>query len=467
MTNGPQTADIGIIGLGVMGSNLALNIESKGFKVIGYDTCSSITVKKNAITCYFDIKYFVKNLSSPKKILLMVPAGAPVESILGELKSVLDPGDLIIDAGNSHYKDTEQRSNSLQRYHINYLGVGISGGENGARYGPSIMACGPTDVYKDIEPIFTAIAATDKENNACVARLADSTCVGHFVKMVHNSIEYAEMQLICEAYSLLSVLKRYSNDQISEVFETWNETKLGSFLINTSANVLGVRDPETGGPLVDLILDEAGQKGTGKWGAIAAIELGVPTPSLIEAVTARIISSFKDQRITASKLYQAPDTNYPDITVETIGASLLAAKIFCFAQGFQLLSAANKEYSWNLNFADIGSIWKSGCIIRGNILDDVCQAFRNNQSLTNLILDKTFSAELNNTVPELRKTVSAAAMSNIPLPVHSASLTYFDSYTKERLPVNLIQAQRDFFGAHGFQRIDKPGVFSSDWERHS
>tara|TARA_Y100000588_G_scaffold355648_1_gene411083 strand:- start:1284 stop:2687 length:1404 start_codon:yes stop_codon:yes gene_type:complete len=459
--------DIGIIGLGVMGLNLALNISDKGFTVIAYDLILTEDYGADSITRYSDIETFVQKLKKPRKVLIMVPAGDPVDDVIKKLTQLLDSGDLVIDGGNSHYEDTNARAQILKTKNINYLGVGISGGASGARNGPAIMAGGAKEVYQTIEPILKSIAARDKKGNACVARLGNSECVGHFVKMVHNSIEYAEMQMISEAYSILLSLRGFSNDQIAKIFGEWNKTEAESFLIDVTSKILRFKDAQTAKPLVDLILDQAGQKGTGKWGASTAIELGVPAPSLLEAVSARMISTLKEERISASEKYPVTASVNNKISNTTIRDALFAAKICAFAQGFQLLYTANKKYVWDINLSNVAETWKAGCIIRGRILENISEAFQTENELPNLILSKVFSRKLKRLIPALREVVSVGALNALPLATYNASLAYFDSYTKQKLPINLIQAQRDFFGAHGYSRTDKAGLFHTDWEKNS
>ena len=463
MTKEMKGGDIGLIGLGVMGLNLAQNIAENGFSVIGHDVSSSMTMSRTFLDYSSDLKGFVKKLKKPRKIMLLVPAGQTVEEVIDALLPYLEPKDLIVDAGNSHFEDTLRRSKALETQNINFFGLGISGGEAGARNGASLMGAGDPNVFESIRPILEAVAARDEHNNICALRLGNSPEVGHFVKMVHNSIEYAEMQLISEVYSQFSEIKDYSNERISDFLTNWRSDIEGSFLLDVTSQVLTVADEVSGVPLIDMIEDIAEQKGTGKWGTVSAINLGVAAPTLFEAVSTRFLSQYKTDRLAASEIY-APKVNKSDvISNEIIKNAFSAAKICAFAQGFQLLAFANLEYSWNMKLREIAQVWKAGCILRGNILDKIIKAFDKNASLTNLLLDDELSKKLKNSIGQLRLVVSEGALCGLPLPAHTSSLSYFDAYTKARLPINLVQAQRDFFGSHGYQRIDKQGTFHSTW----
>jgi len=464
MTQEMESGDIGLIGLGVMGLNLAQNISEKGFSVIGHDLSSSTAFTKTFLDYCWNLRDFIKKLKKPRKIMLLLPAGQAVQDTIDALLPYLEPNDLIVDAGNSHFEDTLRRYKALETQNINFFGLGISGGEAGARNGASLMGAGDPNVFESIKPILEAVAARDEHNNICALRLGNSPEVGHFVKMVHNSIEYAEMQLISETYSLFSETKDYSNEKISDVLANWRDDLEGSFLLEATSQVLKKTDEVTGTPLIDMIEDIAEQKGTGKWGTVSAINIGVAAPTLYEAVSSRFISQYKTDRLAASKIYSPKVSKSTLISQNSIKGAFSAAKICAFAQGFQLMAIANLEYSWDLKLREVAQVWKAGCILRGNILDEIVKAFDRNTSLSNLLLDSGLSKKLKNSVELLRLVVSEGALCGLPLAAHTSSLSYFDTYTKARLPINLVQAQRDFFGSHGYRRIDKRGTFHSTWE---
>jgi 6-phosphogluconate dehydrogenase len=455
--------DIGVVGLGVMGQNLALNIESRGFSVAGFDLDdqkrqSSVDkfAGRNMITVG-SLQELADSLTSPRRILMMVPAGKPVDAVIADLNPLLAEGDILIDGGNSFFLDTERRGKELESAGIRYIGTGVSGGEEGALKGPAIMPGGREDAYRLVEPILTRIAA-QVDDGPCCAYIGKGGA-GHYVKMVHNGIEYGIMQLICEAYDLMRSGLCMSTSEIQEVFERWNEGELNSFLIEITAAVLNRVDAETGMPVVDLILDKAGQKGTGKWASQNAMDLGIAIPTINAALEARILSAFKDEREAASRVLRGPGRKFEgnaERMVTTLRDGLRLAIITCYAQGFALMREASREYAFDLNFGEIARIWKGGCIIRARLLDSIKSAFKGNPELPNLLVDRSFSQIANELHPFLRAVVGKAAELGIPCLAFAASLGYLDSYRQERLPANLLQAQRDFFGAHKFERVDRP-----------
>lgn len=472
----------GVIGLAVMGENLALNIERNGFPIAVYNRTEQKTkdfmatrAQGKQVKATFSIQEFVESLERPRKILLMVQAGAPVDQVIAQLKPLLDAGDVIIDGGNSLYEDTERRTTELEGSGLTFIGMGVSGGEEGALNGPSMMPGGTEAAYRIIEPILTKIAA----------QVADGPCVtyigrggsGHYVKMVHNGIEYGDMQLIAEAYDLLKNVAGLNHEELHQVFADWNKTEeLDSFLIEITAKIFKYIDPETKQPLVELILDAAGQKGTGRWTIQSALELGVAIPTIFAAVNARIISSIKTERVAASKLLTGPERNFltgtaKDEFINQVRDALYCSKICSYAQGMALLSTASHSYNYNLDLSAIARIWKGGCIIRARFLIKIQQAFSENPTLPNLLLAPEFKQTILDRQQNWRKVISQAATQGIPVPAFSASLDYFDSYRREQLPQNLTQAQRDYFGAHTYLRIDKPltnsegkpNAFHTEW----
>ena len=460
---------IGIIGLGVMGLNLAQNISNQNFRVAGFEKDPALIEAARSIATnidiFDDIIAFIASIEKPKKILLMITAGEPVDEVINYLQEYLSSGDVIIDGGNSHYKDSLSRQQQLLNLDIHYISLGISGGANGARYGPAIMAGGSVNCYKTIEPILRKVAAKTDNKEICASHLGDSAAIGHFVKMIHNGIEYADMQIIAETYDFLSKGMGYSELESAKIFKEWSSSELSSFLIDISVSVLEYLDRDTEQPLVSLILDRAEQKGTGRLAAIAALELGVAAPSISEAVSARILSSKKQERVSSSQIYKKPEPKPAYLDIVDMKKALLAAKISAYAQGFDILSAANKEFDWDMNLADIAKIWRAGCIIRARFLDEVADAFTTETKLVNLIMAPHFSSILKDSIPSLRRTVKWAITRGIPSPVLSASLSYFETYTSLNLPANLIQGQRDYFGSHGFERIDKPGYYTDNWNQ--
>jgi 6-phosphogluconate dehydrogenase len=464
-------ADIGLWGLAVMGQNLALNMESKGFTVAVYNRTSDKTREfirtratgKNIIPTY-EVKNFVDTTARPRKLMIMVKAGSPVDMVIEQLVPLLEKGDLIIDGGNSHYQDTIRRFNYLKQKQILYIGTGISGGEEGALKGPSIMPGGSKEAYALVEPIFTKIAA-HINGQPCCTYIGDDGA-GHYIKMVHNGIEYGDMQLICEAYHLMANALRMTADEMHKVFADWNKGDLNSYLIEITADILSKKDPETQKPIVDVILDAAGQKGTGAWTSQSALALGIAAPTIAEAVFARCISAIKDQRLAAARQLTGPKAKYrgdPDEFVKAVHDALYASKICSYAQGFTLMAAAAKEYHWNLNFGEIAMIWRGGCIIRAHFLHRIKEAFDRRPNLPNLLLDEYFKQIVTAAQPNWRKVVTIATKLGTPAPAFSSALNYYDSYRNPRLSANLIQAQRDYFGAHTYQRVDKEGTFHTDW----
>jgi 6-phosphogluconate dehydrogenase len=466
-----MSQSFGLIGLAVMGENLVLNIERNGFPLSVFNRTSAKTDEFMAqrgqgknITPTYSLEEFVKSLDRPRKIMIMVKAGAPVDATIDQLKPLLEEGDMIIDGGNSLYTDTDRRVQDLESTGLRFIGMGVSGGEEGALNGPSLMPGGTEAAYHEIEPIVTKIAA-QVDDGPCVTYIGPSGA-GHYVKMVHNGIEYGDMQLIAEAYDLLKNTLGLSGEQLHEVFAEWNTTdELNSFLIEITANIFKKMD-ESGVPLVEVIMDAAGQKGTGRWTVQTALELGVSIPTIIAAVNARIISSIKQERMEASKVLLGPTGKYDGDTkafVSKIRDALYCSKICSYAQGMALLSKASQEFGYNLNLSETARIWKGGCIIRARFLNKIKAAFKDDPSLPNLLMAPEFKQTILDRQEAWREVLMVSAKLGIPVPAFSASLDYFDSYRRDRLPQNLTQAQRDYFGAHTFERIDKPGVFHADW----
>jgi 6-phosphogluconate dehydrogenase len=466
----------GIIGLEVMGRNIALNIERNGFPIAVYNRTTSktedflngIAKGKNAKGAKTE-QEFVALLEKPRRILIMVKAGKPVDMVIDGLKPYLEPGDIVIDGGNSLFTDTERRFKDLAPTGIKFFGMGVSGGEEGALWGPSLMPGGDPESYKHLEPILKKVAAKpDDGDGACVAYIGSGGS-GHFVKMVHNGIEYGDMQLIAEAYDLLKNIGGMDNKQIKETFLGWNNGVLKSFLIEITAKVIDVMDPNGSGKyLVEMILDKAGQKGTGKWTTQSALDLGVPIPTITSAVDARGISALKDERVKASKELTGPQpkktTQDLKAFTDDVANALYCSKICSYAQGMAMLSAADKEYKFGLHLDEIARIWKAGCIIRAVFLDEIKKAFKEQPGLANLLMAPRFKEAVNPRQDAWRRIVTTAIANGIPTPAFSASLAYYDSYRRERLPANLIQAQRDFFGAHTYERIDNPGeMIHTEW----
>jgi 6-phosphogluconate dehydrogenase len=467
-------ATIGIVGLGVMGRNLAFQLAAKGHAVAVTDPWPEAVSDFRAATLPLGegiavldaLGELTQALARPRAVLIMVKAGAPVQQQIDALVSLLEPDDLIVDGGNSHYGDTARRGIALAERGLRYLGTGISGGEEGARTGASIMVGGSREGYARVAGLLNDIAAK-VDGVPCAAYLGDGGA-GHFVKAVHNGIEYAEMQLIAEAYLILKDLLALNHETMAAVFAGWNQGALRSYLIEITARILATKDTESEAPLIEMILDKAGQKGTGQWAAEAALDLGVPAPSLAEAVSARSLSALKDQRIAAEAVLPAPDGPVPlvkgGLAPEQLGEALLGAKICIFAQGFALMKAAKEAHGWSLDLAQVARIWRAGCIIRAGLLEVIDQAYREAPDLDNLLLAPGFRHTFERTQGAWRQAIGTAVGHGLPVPALGSSLAYFDSYRRARLPANLIQAQRDYFGAHGFERTDQPGSFHGRWQ---
>ena len=462
----------GVIGLAVMGENLALNVERNGFPVSVYNRSREKTDAfmeqraqgKNVVATY-TIPEFVASLERPRKILIMVKAGAPVDAVIDQLTPLLDEGDIMIDGGNSLFTDTARRAKQLEAAKFTFIGMGVSGGEEGALNGPSLMPGGTKKAYDYLEPILTKIAA-QVDDGACVTYIGPGGA-GHYVKMVHNGIEYGDMQLIAEAYDLLKSVVGLNNDELHKVFTEWNATdELNSYLIEITADIFKRIDPDTGLPIVELILDAAGQKGTGRWTVVDSLEQGIAIPTIIAAITARIMSSFKTERMEASQVLTGPSAQFTGdkkAFIAMVRDALYCSKMCSYAQGMALLSAASKTYGYDLNLSECARIWKGGCIIRARFLDKIKNAFNENPDLPNLLLATEFKQTILDKQDAWREVVAQAAKMGIAVPAFSASLDYFDSYRRDRLPQNLTQAQRDYFGAHTYLRTDKEGVFHTDW----
>lgn len=463
--------EIGVIGLAVMGKNLALNIESRGFSVSLFnrspqkteDMLAEFPQKKLKGT--YSIEEFVESLEVPRKILIMVKAGGATDATINQLVPHLSKGDILIDGGNTFFPDTQRRNKELEAQGIRFIGTGVSGGEEGALKGPSIMPGGQRDAYELVEPILKAISA--KVNGDACCTYIGSDGAGHYVKMVHNGIEYGDMQLICEAYQLLKDGLGLEANELHGIFSEWNKGELDSYLIEITADIFTKIDPETKKPMVDVILDTAGQKGTGKWTSQSALDLGVPLSIITESVFARCISAMKEERIAASKQLKgpqaAPIVENKDEFIEAIRKALYASKICSYAQGFAQMRFASEEYNWDLDYGDIAMIFRGGCIIRARFLQNIKDAYDRDASLKNLLLDPYFKEIVDNYQDAWRKVVSIAVAQGIPIPAFSSALAYYDSYRTERLPANLLQAQRDYFGAHTFERLDKEGSFHFQW----
>jgi 6-phosphogluconate dehydrogenase len=466
-------SDIGLIGLAVMGENLVLNMESKGFRVSVYnrttqkvdDFLTGRAKGKNIIGTH-SIEELVKSLARPRKIMIMVKAGPAVDDIIDTLIPLLEKGDIIIDGGNTHFPDTDRRTALVESKGLLYIGTGVSGGEEGALLGPSIMPGGSKAAWPFVKPVFQAIAAKVEDGSPCCDWVGENGA-GHFVKMVHNGIEYGDMQLICEAYHIMKDLLGMSAGEMHQVFREWNEGELDSYLIEITRDILAFKD-EDGEPLVDKILDTAGQKGTGKWTAVTALDLGVPLTLIGEAVFSRFLSAIKEERVKASGILGGPAPAFSGDRKEFINdleSALYASKIVSYAQGYSLMKAAALEYKWDLNYGGIALMWRGGCIIRSVFLGKIKEAFDKNPLLTNLLLDPFFRTKMEKSQEGWRKVVSAAVTNGIPVPAISSALGYLDGYRCERLPANLLQAQRDYFGAHTYERIDRPGgeFFHTNW----
>lgn len=468
-----EKANIGIVGLGVMGQSLALNMERNGFTVAGYDldvpkVDAFLTIKAagKKIFSVDSPQALMDSLERPRRILLMVPAGKPVDQAISGLKAFMDPGDILIDGGNSFFTDTERRSQELAAEGLNFVGMGISGGEEGALWGPSLMPGGQVEAWQALKPILEAIAAKAPDGTPCVVHIGPRGA-GHYVKMVHNGIEYADMQLIAEIYDFLHRGLGLGNEELADIFTEWNQGPLQSYLIEITGRIFRQMDRENENFLIDFILDEAQQKGTGKWTSQNAFDIGAPIPTINAAVESRIISSLKLERVNASKLLGGPRILInPENKVELIQAAhdaLLASKIAAYAQGMGMLQIASREYDYGLQISEIAKIWRAGCIIRARLLKDIMTSFQNNPNLPNLMLDSEFKNSLENLQGAWRLVISKAVEHGIPVLALSSALAYFDAYRSERLPANLTQSQRDYFGAHTYRRVDQDGSFHTEW----
>ena len=464
---------IGVVGMAVMGKNLALNIESRGYSVALFNRTGAKTTAvveehpdKNFKATY-TIEEFVESIEKPRRILLMVKAGPATDATIQELLPHLDKGDILIDGGNTFFKDTMRRNEELANSGINFIGTGVSGGEEGALKGPSIMPGGPKEAYELVAPILEQISAKAEDGAPCVTYIGPNGA-GHYVKMVHNGIEYGDMQLIAESYDLMKNILDLSVEEMADIFKEWNQGELDSYLIEITADILTRKDDEgTGKPVVDVILDAAGNKGTGKWTSQSALDLGVPLPLITESVFARYISAYKEERVQASKILSR--TNDFEFTgdkkelVEKIREALYFSKIMSYAQGFAQLRVASKEFDWDLPFGEIAKIWRAGCIIRARFLQKITDAYDKNPEIENLLLDDYFVEITKKYQQSVRDVVALAVQAGVPVPTFSSAIAYFDSYRAERLPANIIQAQRDYFGAHTYERVDKEGIFHYSW----
>lgn len=468
-----EKSDIGLIGLAVMGENLVMNIESKGFTVSVYNRTTdkvenfiSGRAKGKNIRGAETLEQFVSQLSKPRKVMMMVKAGKPVDDLIDSLIPLLEPGDILIDGGNSHYPDSERRTKYVESKGLLYIGTGVSGGEEGALKGPSMMPGGSPAAWPEVKPVFQAISAKVDDGSPCCEWVGQGGA-GHFVKMVHNGIEYGDMQIICEIYHIMRELLKLSNDEMHEIFLKWNKGKLDSYLIEITANILGYQD-ENGEYVLDKILDTAGQKGTGKWTGMEALDEGIPLTLVVEAVLARSLSSQKATRVKAAAIFGdaiKPFNGDKEAFVAHLEKALYAAKIISYAQGFALMRASAESKGWDLNYGDIALMWRGGCIIRSVFLGRIKDAFDKNTSLENLLMDDYFQAEIKDAVESLRTVCSEGQSHGIPLPCISSALSYFDGFRMERLPANMLQAQRDYFGAHTYERVDRPRgeFFHTNW----
>jgi 6-phosphogluconate dehydrogenase len=463
-------AAFGIVGLGTMGRNLALNVESHGFPVAVWNLETDWMnrfVNEHAGAKFVGastLEELISALRPPRRIMMMIPAGNPIDQMNGKLQPLLEPGDVVIDGGNSWFEDTRRREAALRGAGIHFMGCGVSGGEDGARFGPSLMPGGSTEAWLACRDVLEAIAART-EAGPCVTHVGPDGA-GHFVKMVHNGIEYADMQLMAESWDLLRRYGGMSADQVADVFDEWNRGPLESFLVELTARVSRTKDAETGQPLVDRVLDKAGQKGTGKWTAQIALQLAVPVPTIAAAIDARVLSSMKSERVSASARLRGPASAakpMPEVATAAAGA-LLAGRICAYAQGMALIGAASREYAWQVDRAEVARIWKAGCIIRARLLDPIREAFTDSPELPNLMIAPPIAAILDGAQESWRRTIAIAASAGIPMPAHASALAYFDSYRTARLPQSLTQAQRDAFGAHTYERIDRPGAIHSEWQ---
>jgi 6-phosphogluconate dehydrogenase len=465
-----------MIGLAVMGSNLARNIESRGFPVAVFNRSGDVTKEfmakfgtkdgtSTGFVASYSLEDFVKSMAAPRQIFIMIKAGASTDGVIDQLAPLLDKGDIVIDGGNAYFKDTIRREEKLKAMGLNFLGIGISGGEEGALKGPSLMPGGPRDAWQIVAPLLEKIAA--QADGACTNYVGPDGA-GHFVKMVHNGIEYGDMQLIAEAYDILRNVVGCKPEELKSIFEKWNQGPLASYLIEITAKIFAKKDGDAAGYLVDKILDKAGQKGTGMWTAQVALDLGISIPTISSAVDARVLSSMKDERVSAAREFQGPAvddfTGNREEFIAAVHDALYAAKIMSYAQGMALIAAASNQWNWGLKLHEIAALWKGGCIIRAKFLDEIRRAFSSQPAPANLLMDSFMKKEVTRCVPSLRKVVGTAVSRGVPTIGFSASLSYFDSYRTVDLPQNLTQAQRDFFGAHTYERKDKSGHFHTEWE---
>ncbi|SHE46735.1 6-phosphogluconate dehydrogenase [Atopostipes suicloacalis DSM 15692] len=464
---------IGVMGMAVMGKNLALNIESRGYSVSIYNRTTS---KAEAVIeehpdknlhLETTVEEFVNSLEKPRRIILMVQAGPGTDAVIQQVLPFLDKGDVLIDGGNTFYQDTMRRNEELEESGVYFIGTGVSGGEEGALLGPSIMPGGQKEAYNLVAPILEQIAAKAPADGEPTVTYIGPNGAGHYVKMVHNGIEYGDMQLIAETYHIMRNLLDLSNDEIAAIFKEWNEGELDSFLIELTADALTKKDPETGKHVVDIILDRAGNKGTGKWTSQSALDLGTPLPLITEAVFARYISALKDERVAASKVLSKPEKKDLNINkeevIEELREALYFSKLMSYAQGFSQMRMASKEYDWNLQYGEIAKIWRAGCIIRARFLQNITNAYDRDPNLANLLLDDYFNDISKKYQQSVRDIVSLSVQAGVPIPAFSSAISYYDSYRSERLPANIIQAQRDYFGAHTYERVDKAGTYHFDW----
>ena len=485
-------SDIGLVGLAVMGQNLALNIADHGFQITVYNRTTATTDKfvaenpdtPGGLIGAQSLESFVQSLGTPRKIIILVKAGGPTDAVISSLVPLLEKGDIVIDGGNALWTDTIRREKDLAEKGLRFIGSGVSGGEEGARFGPALMPGGDPEAYKEIEAIWNAVAAkvdavTGKplegaspgkpiSGGVPCSTFIGANGAGHYVKMVHNGIEYGDMQMICEAFSLMTGLLGMTAQECGDVFSQWNTGNLDSFLIEITADILHQTDPMTGKPFVEIVLDTAGQKGTGKWTSVNALDMGVPAPTVAEAVFARCLSAVKDERVAASTQLKGPGSTLTvdrKEFVQAIHDALYCSKICSYAQGFQLMREAQKEYGWTLNFGEIAKIWRGGCIIRARFLQKITEAYQLNPDLANLLLDPYFQSEVERCQANWRKVIAAAAIHGVPAPTFYSALAYFDGYRSANLPANLLQAQRDYFGAHTYERVDQPRgkFFHLDW----
>jgi 6-phosphogluconate dehydrogenase len=468
-----EKADIGLVGLAVMGENLILNMESRGYTVAIFnrtvdkvDKFMAGRAKGKKIVGAHTLQELVASLKAPRKVMLMVKAGAAVDEFIDHLTPLLAKGDIIIDGGNSHFPDTIRRTKALEEKGLLYIGTGVSGGEEGALKGPSIMPGGSRAAWPAVKPIFQAIAAKVEDGTPCCDWVGDDGA-GHFVKMVHNGIEYGDMQLICESYQIMKDLLGMSADEMHQVFAEWNRGDLDSYLVEITRDILGTKDKD-GAPLVDKILDTAGQKGTGKWTSVTALDLGIPLTLISEAVFARILSAMKDERVNASKILRGPKPSFTGdkkAFLADLGKALYASKIVSYAQGYQMMQAAAVEYKWDLSYGGIALLWRGGCIIRSKFLGKIKEAYDKDPQLSNLLLAPFFQQKIDEAQEGWRRVVATAVANGIWIPAHSTALTYFDGFRTARLPANLLQAQRDYFGAHQYERVDQPRgqFFHTNW----